>query len=248
MSPGELAVRMKEVTKRYADVNVLNDFSVDVPAMQKVAIIGRSGSGKTTLLRLLMGLERPDAGSIEVFGALADGPGPLERGARSSIGMVFQQFNLFPHMSVLANVMEAPVRVLKLSKSEAVDRAMELLTWVGIPEKAHHHPRQLSGGQQQRVAIARALAMHPKILLFDEVTSALDPELIDEVLKVIRRIAEERSVTMLLVTHEMTFARDIADRVIFMDSGAIVEDAPPGDIFTNPKNERTRAFLRKILA
>jgi polar amino acid transport system ATP-binding protein len=253
--PAVPAVRLRAVTKSYGASPVLSDLNCEVPTEQRVAVIGPSGSGKTTLLRLLIGLERPDNGTIEIDGELlglkrvgerlvAD-EGQLRR-VRAKIGMVFQHFNLFPHMTALENVMEAPVHVLRLSPAEARDRAMELLAMVGMPEKARAYPRQLSGGQQQRVAIARALAMRPKVMLFDEVTSALDPELVGEVLKVIRKLAQEGGMTMLIVTHEMSFAREIADRVIFMEAGKIVEDAEPGIVFNNPRNPRTRAFLRAI--
>jgi len=204
-----------------------------------------------------MTLERPDEGTIEIHGEplltrrvngrlVACDPAHVRR-VRGQIGMVFQHFNLFPHMTVLQNVTEAPVRVLNLPKEEARQRGLELLQMVGIFEKAAAYPRQLSGGQQQRVAIARALAMRPKIMLFDEVTSALDPELVREVLMVIRRLAHQGGMTMLIVTHEMSFAKDISDRVIFMEGGRIVEDAPPNTVFANPSSDRTREFLRAVL-
>lgn len=251
------AVVLRAVYKSFGTNEVLCGFDLEVPAGQKVAIIGPSGSGKTTVLRLLMTLERPDSGAILVDGEpLGD---VLENGQfrparerdlrriRGKIGMVFQHFNLFPHMSALGNVTEAPRRVLKLPKDEAEELAMQLLTMVGLREKAASYPRELSGGQQQRVAIARALAMRPKIMLFDEVTSALDPELVGEVLEVVRRLAHESGMTMLIVTHEMTFARDVSDRVVFMSGGFIVEDAEPSVIFSAPRSERTRAFLRAVL-
>ncbi len=220
--------------------------------------IGPSGSGKTTLLRVLMTLERPSSGVVEVFGEplgvrkrsdgryVPDSEAHL-RSVRGQIGMVFQQFNLFPHLTAFQNVVEGPIHVLKLSRAEAEARANQLLGLVGLDAKASALPRELSGGQQQRVAIARALAMQPRIMLFDEVTSALDPELIGEVLRVIRMLAQESSMTMLIVTHEMMFARDISDRVLFLEDGRIVEDAPPEQIFTSPTNERTRVFLKKVL-
>ena len=251
------AVRLVGVTKVFGSVPVLRGLNLEVPRGQHVVIIGRSGCGKTTLLRLLMTLERPTEGTIEIDGELLglkrvndrlvpDDPKHFRR-VRGRIGMVFQQFNLFPHMTALENVIEGPIHVLGLSKSEARKRGEELLGMVGIIEKAHEHPRRLSGGQQQRVAIARALAMQPDVMLFDEVTSALDPELVGEVLKVIRQLAHQSGMTMLIVTHEMGFARDIADRVLFMDGGVIIEDAPPDVIFTNPANQRTREFLRAVL-
>ncbi len=255
--PDVPAVRFRDVHKSFGAVHVLRGVNLDVAAGQKLAIIGPSGSGKTTILRLIMTLERVSSGTIEIEGELlgqkrvgerlvADDESHL-RAVRGKIGMVFQHFNLFPHMSALENVMVGPVHALGLSKEETRARAVELLRLVGLEEKANVHPRQLSGGQQQRVAIARALAMRPRIMLFDEVTSALDPELVGEVLTVIRGLAHETAMTMLIVTHEMKFAADIADRVIFMDHGNIVEDAPPSVLFTNPAHERTRAFLRAVL-
>ena len=255
--PGVPAVRFRGIHKSFGPVHVLRGIDLDVPSGQKVAIIGPSGSGKTTILRLIMTLEKPDSGTIEIEGDLLgqkrvgerlvpDSEGHL-RQVRSKIGMVFQHFNLFPHMTAIANVMVGPVHALGLSQDEARTRGMELLRMVGLEEKADVHPRKLSGGQQQRVAIARALAMRPRIMLFDEVTSALDPELVGEVLTVIRNLAQETAMTMLIVTHEMKFAADISDRVIFMDHGTIVEDAAPSLLFTNPAHERTRAFLRAVL-
>jgi polar amino acid transport system ATP-binding protein len=250
------AVRFRDVHKSFGAVHVLRGIDLDVPAGQKLAIIGPSGSGKTTILRLIMTLERVSSGSIEIEGDLlglrrsgdafvADDRN-LHR-VRAKIGMVFQHFNLFPHMTALENVMVGPIHALHQPRDETRQRAKDLLQLVGLEEKADVHPRQLSGGQQQRVAIARALAMRPRIMLFDEVTSALDPELVGEVLTVIRDLAHETAMTMLIVTHEMKFAEDISDRVIFMDQGNIVEDAPPSVLFTNPSHERTRAFLRAVL-
>jgi polar amino acid transport system ATP-binding protein len=250
-------VRFRGVSKSFGPVQVLREVDLEIPAGQKVAIIGPSGSGKTTLLRLLMTLERPDAGEIEVEGELLgvrrqgdrlvpDSQAHL-RMVRGKIGMVFQHFNLFPHMTALQNVMEAPVHVLGLPAGDARARALELLDHVGLADKVQSYPRQLSGGQRQRVAIARALAMRPKMMLFDEVTSALDPELVGEVLRVLRDLAHESGMTMLIVTHEMNFAADVSDRVIFMDGGRIVEDAAPDVIFTNPAHERTRTFLRAVI-
>ena len=251
------AVRCAGLTKRFGSVVVIDDLDLEVRRGHKVAVIGPSGSGKTTLLRLLMTLERLDAGTIEIFGellgakrvdgALVEDDARHVREVRGQIGMVFQHFNLFPHMTAIQNVTAAPIHVLGLAKEKGQRRALELLTMVGLADKADSYPRQLSGGQQQRVAIARALAMRPRIMLFDEVTSALDPELVGEVLDVIRRLAHAGDMTMLIVTHEMSFARDIADRVIFMDGGRIVEDSSPGLIFSTPKDPRTKAFLRRVL-
>jgi len=252
-----LAISFRNVCKSFGDLEVLRNLSFDVPTGEKLVIIGPSGCGKTTLLRMLMTLEHPTSGTIEVFGELlglrragdalvADTPSHI-RQVRANVGMVFQQFNLFPHMTALDNVVEAPIRVQRASKAEAQGRGRELLEMVGVTDKADCYPRQLSGGQQQRVAIARALAMQPRIMLFDEITSALDPELVGEVLKVVRRLARESGMTMLIVTHEMRFASDIADRVVFLEGGEIVEDAPPAAIFSNPSNPRTREFLHAVL-
>ena len=250
-------IRFRQVRKSYGALHVLDDLDLDIAEGEKVAIIGPSGSGKTTILRLLMTLERYESGTIEVGGELLglrrqgdrlipDTEAHL-RQVRKQIGMVFQHFNLFPHMTALQNVIEAPIRVLRLSRAEAEARARDLFAMVGLQEKAASYPRHLSGGQQQRVAIARALAMRPRIMLFDEVTSALDPELVGEVLQVIRRLAKESGMTMLIVTHEMSFARDVADRIIFMEKGRIVEEGEPGVIFREPRSERTRAFLKAVL-
>jgi polar amino acid transport system ATP-binding protein len=250
-------VRFKEVTKRYGDLVVLDQLDLDVAANEKVAIIGPSGSGKTTVLRMLMTLERIDGGVIEVDGEplthmrkngeLIQADDRYLRKVRGKIGMVFQHFNLFPHMTALENCMEAPVYVLGLSKKEARERAIELLNMVGLGDKTGHYPRQLSGGQQQRVAIARALAMRPKVMLFDEVTSALDPELVGEVLNVIRALAAEHNLTMLMVTHQMGFAKEFADRVCFFYRGKIAEQGAPDRLFAEPENERTRQFLSAVL-
>ncbi|HSK38146.1 MAG TPA: ectoine/hydroxyectoine ABC transporter ATP-binding protein EhuA [Arenibaculum sp.] len=250
-------VRFKQVVKRYGPLTVLDHLDLDVAPNEKVAIIGPSGSGKSTLLRVLMTLERIDGGVIEVDGeplthmprngTLVPADQRHLRRIRGKIGMVFQHFNLFPHMTALGNCIEAPVHVLGLPRREAVDRASELLGMVGLSEKMHDYPGRLSGGQQQRVAIARALAMRPKVMLFDEVTSALDPELVGEVLNVIRRLGKEHDLTMLMVTHQMGFAREFADRVCFFDGGRIAEQGPPDRIFSHPGNERTRAFLSAVL-
>jgi polar amino acid transport system ATP-binding protein len=250
-------VRFKGVTKRFGQNCVLDHVDLDVAPSEKVAIIGPSGSGKSTLLRTLMTLETIDDGLIEVDGeplthmrrngGLVPADQRYIRQHRSKIGMVFQQFNLFPHMTALGNIVEAPRYVLGLSKAEATARAIDLLAMVGLREKADSYPSQLSGGQQQRVAIARALAMRPKVMLFDEVTSALDPELVGEVLSIIRKLGEEQRLTMLIVTHQMGFAREFADRVCFVCDGRIAEQGPAERIFTQPSNERTRAFLRAVL-
>jgi polar amino acid transport system ATP-binding protein len=253
-------VHFEKVTKRYGPLTVLDQLDLDVAANEKVAIIGPSGSGKTTVLRMLMTLETIDSGLISIEGEpLTHMPGSqgsdkmvranaahLKR-MRSHIGMVFQHFNLFPHMTALKNCMEAPLTVLGLSKDEAHARASDLLAQVGLADKLDHYPSQLSGGQQQRVAIARALAMRPKVMLFDEVTSALDPELCGEVLAVIRSLGQEHQLTMLMVTHQMGFAREFADRVCFFHAGRIEEQGPARALFENPQNERTQQFLRAVM-
>jgi polar amino acid transport system ATP-binding protein len=253
----EPMVRFQGVTKSYGYLSVLKELDLDVAPNEKVAIIGPSGSGKSTLLRVLMTLERIQEGVIYVDGRplthmerngkLVPADEKHLRSVRGAIGMVFQNFNLFPHMTALENCIEAPIRVLGLPKAEAVERAMDLLKMVGLAEKMDSRPTRLSGGQQQRVAIARALAMRPKVMLFDEVTSALDPELVGEVLNVIRKLGEEHNLTMLMVTHQMGFAREFADRVCFFYEGRIAEQGPPDEFFTDPKNERTRAFLSAVL-
>lgn len=256
-SPGtaEPMIRFEKVSKNWGENHVLRELDFTVDRGEKVAIIGPSGSGKTTILRVLMTLEFPTSGKVFVDGDLLwDTAGarkhPREtkqlRAIRSRIGMVFQQFNLFPHMTALENVMEAPVHVLGHRKSEARKDALELLAKVGLADHCDKKPPQLSGGQQQRVAIARAMATKPDIMLFDEPTSALDPELVGEVLKVIRDLAADSSMTMLMVTHEMNFAREIADRVVMFDEGVSVEDAPPAELFDTPSHERTQRFLGAV--
>jgi polar amino acid transport system ATP-binding protein len=250
-------VRFDSVSKHYGSLTVLDDLKLDIGANEKVAIIGPSGSGKTTVLRMLMTLERIDRGIIWIDGEpmthmprngkMAPADAAHLRRVRGKVGMVFQHFNLFPHMTALKNCMEAPVTVLGLRKQEAEARAAELLGMVGLADKKDHYPSQLSGGQQQRVAIARALAMRPKVMLFDEVTSALDPELVGEVLNVIRKLGTEHNLTMIMVTHQMGFAKEFADRVCFFYRGKIAEEGPPAEIFSQPKNERTRQFLRAVL-
>ncbi|MGW1624846.1 ectoine/hydroxyectoine ABC transporter ATP-binding protein EhuA [Streptomyces sp. NPDC002172] len=241
-------IRLEGVTKRFGDNTVLDGLDLAVQTGRHVTLIGPSGSGKTTILRLLMTLTRPDTGTITVDGQrLFPASEKERREVRKQIGMVFQQFNLFPNMSVLRNVTEAPVTVLGLPKDEAEARARELLDLVGLADKADERPTRLSGGQQQRVAIARALAMRPKVLLLDEVTSALDPELVAGVLDVLRDIARTTDITMLCVTHEMNFARDISDQVLMFDSGRVIEAGPPERIFSEPEHERTREFLSAVL-
>lgn len=251
-------IRIDAITKTYGPLTVLDGLSMDVMPGEKLALIGPSGSGKTTILRILMTLERINGGHIDVDGeqlyhmqkgaSLVDADERHLQKMREKIGMVFQHFNLFPHKCVLDNITLAPMLTKGVAKAAAEKRAMELLDMVGMADKARSMPAQLSGGQKQRVAIARALALSPKIMLFDEVTSALDPELVEEVLNVMRRLAAETDMTMLLVTHEMGFAHDFADRVLFFDKGRIVEEGKPDDIFKNPKQERTQTFLRKIIA
>ncbi len=249
-------IRFDKVGKRFGKLVVLDDLDFTVGRGEKVTLIGPSGSGKTTILRLLMTLEQVSDGVIWVDGQplthehrgakLVPAKEKHLRTVRKKIGMVFQQFNLFPNMTVLENITEAPVHVLGRSKGQARARATELLEMIGLAEKAHAHPAQLSGGQQQRVAIARCLAMDPKVMLLDEVTSALDPELVGDVLDLLRDIAESTDITMLIVTHEMRFARDVSDRVMMFDGGRVVEQGPPRQLFEDPHNERTRAFLRAV--
>ena len=251
--PAAPQILLKQVVKNFGRTRVIDHLDLSIVQGQKVALIGPSGSGKSTVLRLIKGLENYQQGSIEVAGApvppQASGwrwPGTNKAPVVHRVGMVFQQFNLFPHLTVQENITEAPFRVLKLSREEALERTHQYLGLVGLSHKADAYPSQLSGGQQQRVAIARALAMRPQVMLFDEVTSALDPELVGEVLAVIRAIAHEQHMTMLLVTHEMKFAQDIADRVLFMEAGKIVADGSPQQILVNPDNERTRRFLNRV--
>ncbi|WP_433547547.1 ectoine/hydroxyectoine ABC transporter ATP-binding protein EhuA [Streptomyces sp. CA-294286] len=248
-SPTADLIRFDKVTKRFGDNTVLDDLCFSVKPGKHVTLIGPSGSGKTTILRLLMTLMKPEEGTIHVNGQqLFPSRGEKQlREVRKNIGMVFQQFNLFPNMTVLRNITEAPVRVLGLSRDEADERARELLDMVGLGERADAKPTQLSGGQQQRVAIARALAMRPQVLLLDEVTSALDPELVAGVLDVLRDIAHTTDITMLCVTHEMNFARDISDDVLMFDAGRVIESGPPEKIFGDPEHERTREFLGAVL-
>jgi polar amino acid transport system ATP-binding protein len=248
-------VRALNVTKAFGSHEVLKGIDLNVDAKEVVCLLGPSGSGKTTFLRLINQMEILTGGRIWVAGELVgieDRNGKLHvrkdkdiARQRSRIGMVFQRFNLFPHMTAIENVMEAPVKVKRLPKSDVRKDALELLDLVGLADRANFYPSQLSGGQQQRVAIARALAMKPELLLFDEPTSALDPELVGEVLGVMRNLAQEGT-TMIVVTHEMGFAREVADRVVFMDQGVVVEQGPPTEVLLNPKEERTRSFLRRV--
>lgn len=240
-------IDIQNVDKYFGTLHVLKNISLTIPRGQRLVILGPSGSGKSTLLRTINGLESIGSGSIVVDGINVHAHKSNLYKVRQLTGMVFQQFNLFNHKSVIDNITMAPIHVQKRSRAEAEAEARILLERVGLPEKANSYPSQLSGGQQQRVAIARALALKPKVMLFDEPTSALDPEMIKEVLDVMKDIAHE-NMTMLVVTHEIGFAKEAADRVIFMDNGSIIEDAASGEFFANAKNERTRQFLSKILA
>lgn len=239
-------IRINKMNKWFGNFHVLRDINLNVAAGEKIVICGPSGSGKSTLIRCINRLEAHQEGEIEVEGITLDGSLKNLEDIRSNVGMVFQQFNLFPHMTVLENCTLSPIWVQQKPKAEAEKLARELLARVRIPDQADKYPGQLSGGQQQRVAIARALCMNPRIMLFDEPTSALDPEMIKEVLDVMVELAEE-GMTMLCVTHEMGFARQVADSVIFMDEGEIVEENAPEAFFSNPKNERTQLFLSQVL-
>lgn len=247
-------VELNHVKKSFGALNVLSDISLSVEEGEVVAILGPSGSGKSTLLRCATLLETMDGGTLsyegkkaawEVDGKIAYATKKELKEIKKSFGVVFQNFNLFPHYSALKNIIEAPVSVLKRDKEETIKEARELLNKVGLWNKEDSYPCQLSGGQQQRLAIARALAMHSKVLFFDEPTSALDPEITAEILKLLRQLTEEK-LTMVIVTHEISFARSVADRVIFMDEGVIVEEGKPEDVIDNPSNERTKAFLQKL--
>ena len=239
-------IRINKMNKWFGNFHVLRDIDLNVAAGEKIVICGPSGSGKSTLIRCINRLEAHQEGEIEVEGVTLDGSLTNLEEIRSNVGMVFQQFNLFPHMTVLENCTLSPIWVQQKSQAEAEKLARELLERVRIPDQADKYPGQLSGGQQQRVAIARALCMNPRIMLFDEPTSALDPEMIKEVLDVMVELANE-GMTMLCVTHEMGFARQVADRVIFMDEGEIVEENAPEAFFSNPENERTKLFLSQVL-
>lgn len=249
-------VQFKNVKKSFGELEVLKGFDLDIMPGEKVSIIGPSGSGKTTIIRMLMTLEQPTDGEIivdgenlwhmEANGKLVEANEKHLSKIRGNIGMVFQHFNLFPHMTILRNCTEAPIQVLGLKKKEAEMRAKEMLEKVGLGDKVDNYPYQLSGGQKQRVAIARALVMQPKVMLFDEVTSALDPELVGEVLQVIKGLAEQGDMTMILITHEMDFAMEISDRVVFFADGYLTEQGPPQELFHHPKSERLKNFLQRF--
>jgi ABC-type polar amino acid transport system ATPase subunit len=244
----ESLVKVERLVKRYGNLEVLKEISFQVGKGEVLVIVGPSGCGKSTLLRCINGLEEIQGGQIWVGGKPVNGASPRElMKVRLKCGIVFQSFNLFPHMTALQNIILAPIKILKQDKKEAERIAMKLLETVGIPEKAHVYPYALSGGQRQRLAIARALAMKPELMLFDEPTSALDPEMKEEVLNVIRRLHEEEKMTMILVTHEVNFAKNVANRVMLIEDGSIVEVDHPRIFFENPKEERTKKFLRSIL-
>lgn len=242
----DVMISVLNLYKKFGANQVLKGINLEISPGEKVCIIGPSGSGKSTLLRCMNALEEATSGDITVNGFHIDKTGRTLDAMRSTVGMVFQRFNLFPHRTVLENVMTGPLVVRKIPHEEARELATSLLRRVGLSEKANAYPASLSGGQQQRVAIARALAMKPQVMLFDEPTSALDPELVGEVLEVIKGLASE-GMTMAIVTHEMDFAREVADRVVFMDGGILVEEGPPSEIFNNPRQDRTRAFLSRVL-
>ncbi len=239
-------ITVKNLQKSFGDLHVLRGVDQHITPGEKVCLIGPSGSGKTTFLRCLNLLEQPTGGQILFEGQDITDPHCDINKVRQQMGMVFQQFNLFPHLTIMKNITLAPMKLKGMNKSETEDRAMELLKRVGLQEKALNYPRQLSGGQQQRIAIVRALAMNPKVMLFDEPTSALDPEMVGEVLEVMTQLAKE-GMTMVVVTHEMGFARQVADHVIFMDGGYIVEQGRPEAVFDDPQQQRTQDFLRKVL-
>ena len=238
-------IDIENLRKSFGDVEVLKGIDLTIKEKEVVVIIGPSGSGKSTLLRCMNYLEEPTSGKVSVDGIVLDGEANINK-VREEVGMVFQRFNLFPHRTVLDNIMLAPIKVRHITKAEAEDTARKLLARVGLADKADAYPSQLSGGQQQRVAIARALAMKPKVMLFDEPTSALDPEMVGEVLDVMRKLAEE-GMTMVIVTHEMGFAREVGDRLLFVDDGRIIEQGDPKEVFEHPQEERTRLFLSKVL-
>ena len=239
-------ISVKNLQKSFGDLHVLRGVDQEITKGEKLVLIGPSGSGKTTFLRCLNLLEEPTGGQIIFEGTDITDPKCDINKIRQRMGMVFQQFNLFPHLSVMRNITLAPVKLGLMSMQEAEEKAMSLLERVGLPDKAYNYPRQLSGGQQQRIAIVRALAMNPDVMLFDEPTSALDPEMVGEVLDVMTQLAND-GMTMVVVTHEMGFARSVADHVIFMDGGYIVEEGTPADVFDHPQQQRTQDFLRKVL-
>ncbi|HTZ91269.1 MAG TPA: amino acid ABC transporter ATP-binding protein [Streptosporangiaceae bacterium] len=244
--PAEPAIALEEVDKSFGANQVLSRINLSVAAHEVICLIGASGSGKSTLLRCVNLLERIDAGRIVLLGQDVTGPAVDANMVRRHVGIVFQSYNLFPHMTVLRNVTLAPMKALAMPRAQAEEAAAELLVRFGLADKRSEYPDRLSGGQQQRVAIVRALAMQPQVMLLDEVTSALDPELVAEVLDVIRELAQG-GMTMLIATHEMGFARDVASRVCFLEEGRIIEEAPPAELFTNPRDDRTRRFLRRIV-
>ncbi|MFN8108660.1 MAG: amino acid ABC transporter ATP-binding protein [Thermoleophilia bacterium] len=246
LAPAPASVRVVELCKAFGDHEVLKGINMTVDPGEVVCVIGPSGSGKSTLLRCMNLIETPTSGQVFVADEEITARDADTNRIRSHVGMVFQQFNLFPHMSVMDNITMAPTLVGKVAKAQARDRATELLRRVGLEEKAEASPRSLSGGQQQRVAIARALAMEPRVMLFDEATSALDPELVGEVLAVMRELAEG-GMTMVVVTHEMGFAREVGDRMVFMDDGLVLESGKPADLLSNPRHERTQRFLSRVL-
>lgn len=240
-------ISIVNLRKSFGNLEVLSGININIKSSEVVCIIGASGSGKSTLLRCINKLESITSGHVYVDGKdLAKNNINIDK-MRQNIGMVFQHFNLFPNMTVQENIMLAPIELNKMNKLEAMEKASALLNRVGLSEKSHEYPSKLSGGQKQRVAIARALAMSPNIMLFDEPTSALDPEMVGEVLNVMKELAKEQGITMIVVTHEMGFAREVADRVIFMEGGVILEEGTPAEMFINPKNERTKSFLNKVL-
>ncbi|KQL45047.1 peptide ABC transporter ATP-binding protein [Brevibacillus choshinensis] len=239
-------IKIEQVSKSFGNLHVLHEISTEIKKGEVVAIIGPSGSGKSTLLRCINQLETPTNGQIFIDGAEIANTKKNVMQVRQKIGMVFQHFHLFPHMTVLENITYAPIQVKGISKEDAVRKGMELLSRVGLADKADTYPSRLSGGQKQRVAIARSLAMEPEVMLFDEPTSALDPEMVKEVLEVMKSLAHT-GMTMAIVTHEMGFAREVADRILFLDGGRLAEDAPPNQFFTTPKSERAQLFLQKVL-
>lgn len=246
MSEDDVIVRIKDLHKSYGDLEVLRGIDIDVHRGEVVVVLGPSGSGKSTMLRCVNLLEKPTSGQIIFEGADITAKGVDINGVRAKLGMVFQQFNLFPHLTVRENIKLAPVKLKVMTDEEADKRALELLARVGLPDKADSYPAQLSGGQQQRIAIARALAMNPDVMLFDEPTSALDPEMVGEVLEIMKELADD-GMTMVVVTHEMGFAREVATRVLFMDGGNIVEQNEPKEFFANPQHPRLKDFLSKVL-
>ncbi|KOY84183.1 amino acid ABC transporter ATP-binding protein [Lysinibacillus macroides] len=239
-------IHVEDLYKSYGDIEVLKGINAHIKPQEVVVVIGPSGSGKSTFLRCLNGLEKATKGKIDIVGMELTNPKTNIPQLRQHVGMCFQQFNLFEHLTVLGNITIGPIQVLKKSKEESESLARELLKKVGLPDKEHAYPHQLSGGQQQRVAIARSLAMKPKVMLFDEPTSALDPEMVGEVLNVMGALAHE-GMTMVIVTHEMGFAREVGDRILFMDGGYLVEEGTPAEIFNNPQEKRTQDFLAKVL-